>query len=208
MVNLEKIYANTPLSDIPWNRTEMPELLDSLINKYCKLPCRTIDLGCGAGNYSVSLSLKGYTVTGVDSSISAIEYANRLALHKKVSCQFICSDLLALSPKIDGPYELAFDWLVLHHIYPQKRRAYIENVARLLQPDGVYLSVCFSDRSMSFGGKGKYRTTPIGTKLYFSSLQELTHLYASHFKVLEMGEDYLPANPQRHMVNYAVLIKK
>ena len=33
----------------------------------------------------------------------------------------------------DTEYEFAYDWEVLHHIYPEVRHIYIRNVARLLQ---------------------------------------------------------------------------
>jgi hypothetical protein len=43
------------------------------------------------------------------------------------------------------------------------RKKYIENVYRIINPGGKYLSVCFSEKDLQFGGSGKYRETPLGT---------------------------------------------
>jgi hypothetical protein len=51
---------------------------------------------------------------------------------------------------------------------------------------GKYLSVCFSERNHHFGGTGKYRETPIGTILYFSSEEELKELFSAYFKIIEV----------------------
>jgi hypothetical protein len=47
---MEHIYSETPPADIPWNielRRRPLELIESKVQ-----PCKTIDLGCGAGNYA------------------------------------------------------------------------------------------------------------------------------------------------------------
>jgi SAM-dependent methyltransferase len=57
-------------------------------------PCRTIDLGCGAGNYAIYLPGLGFEVTGVDSSPTAIKIAGENAKKQGVRCRFIVADRL------------------------------------------------------------------------------------------------------------------
>jgi hypothetical protein len=54
-------------------------------------------------------------------------------------------------------FDFAYDWEVLHHIYPEDRERYIE-VANLQNPGATYFSVCFAEAYPQLGGKGKYRS--------------------------------------------------
>ena len=88
--------------------------------------------------------------------------------------------------EIGGTYEFAYDWHLLHHVYPEQRSKYTENILRILEPGGHYLSVCFSEENPNFGGSGKYRTTQLGTRLYFSSEDEMRELFEPGFDVVEL----------------------
>jgi len=168
-------------------------------------PCRVVDLGCGAGNYSVWLAQQGFDVTGIDISPRAIEHARILARHKDASCRFIVSDLLDELTDYHGSFDLALDWEVLHHIFPKHREQYTQNVYHLLRPGGRYLSICFSESDPAFGGKGKFRQTPLGTTLYFSSEDELRKLFGTIFVVLDLSTVEVPGKHAPHMVNAAWL---
>ncbi len=72
-----------------------------------------------------------------------------------MNCNFISSDVLGDMAEIQETFDFAYDWELLHHIFPEVRETYIHNVHRLLNPEGRYLSVCFSEKSPEFGGTGK-----------------------------------------------------
>ena len=179
----EDVYQKVSPSEIPWNVEEPPKLLVDLVETGKIKPCRCIDLGCGTGNYSIYLSKNGFDVTGIDISPSAIGIAKENARRKRMRCRFIAADVLHAGKQIQDTFDFAFDWEVLHHVFPQKRKRYIESVFNLLNPGGTYLSVCFSDKDAEFGGKGKYRYTPLGTYLYFSSEHELRRLFQGFFRI-------------------------
>ena len=82
---MEKIYGETPPADIPWNIVSPPQALVELIESGEIQPCKTIDLGCGAGNYAIYLASVGFEVTGVDISPSAIGLAEANARPKMVT---------------------------------------------------------------------------------------------------------------------------
>lgn len=183
---MEHVYGEMAPEAIPWNLSEPPELLVEAIEDGDIKPCVAADLGCGAGNYAIWLARQGFGVTGFDFSQNAIKLANRLKDQEKISCRFVVADLLGDIGKYHGKFDFAFDWELLHHISPEDRPAYIQNVYNLLRQNGVYFSVCFSDKDTDFGGEGKFRKTPLGTILYLSSEEELGRLFEPFFKILEL----------------------
>jgi 2-polyprenyl-3-methyl-5-hydroxy-6-metoxy-1,4-benzoquinol methylase len=72
---IDEIYKKVPLARIPWNIETPPDVLTELVKSGKVRPCKVIDLGCGAGNYTVWLAGLGFDVTGVDSSPAAIQIA-------------------------------------------------------------------------------------------------------------------------------------
>jgi len=205
---MEKIYKSIALDKIPWNIETPPDLLRTLVEKNRILPCKAIEFGCGTGNYLIYLAGKGFDATGVDISATAIEIAKRSASGKKVTCRFLVADVLGDMAEIQETFEFAYDWELLHHIFPPDREKYVNNVFRLLNPEGRYLSVCFSEKSAQFGGTGKYRKTPLGTVLYFSSESEMVSLFEPLFVLEDLKTVEIQGKSALHTAIYAFLRKR
>ncbi|MGD0843168.1 MAG: class I SAM-dependent methyltransferase [Geobacteraceae bacterium] len=201
-VDIDKIYRETPLEKIPWNVETPPEAMVELVRSGSIKPCKTVDLGC------VYLAGMGFSVTGVDSSAEAIRLAGENAAKKKVSCRFVVADVLGDLREIPDTFDFAYDWELLHHIYPEQRETYIANVHRLLNQGGKYLSVCFSEHDTQFGSVGKYRETALGTVLYFSSEDELQKLFERHFSILELTTIEISGKFVNHLANYVFMERK
>lgn len=206
-VRVEDIYKKAPLEVIPWNIEEPPEALVKLVESGEVKPCKAVDLGCGAGNYAIYLATRGFDMTGIDISPAAIEIARENARKKGVSCTFIVADLVG-ELNVKDAFDFAYDWEVLHHIYPEDRIKYVENVRRLLNPGGKYLSVCFNENDPCFGGVGKYRKTRLGTVLYFSSLEEIRSLFEPCFEIEELKVITIKGKEVEHIANYALMAAK
>ncbi|TKG93775.1 class I SAM-dependent methyltransferase [Puteibacter caeruleilacunae] len=209
--NLEHIYKHLNIKDIPWVKTTPPKVLKSLIKDGVIAPCKTIDLGCGAGYYSIYMAKKGFEVTGVDSSETAIQIARENTKRFQLPCQFEVLDLMNSYAVKDyrNRFDFGMEWQVLHQIFPEHRAQYIANVNRLLNPDAYYLAVCFSEENKNFGGEGKYRKTPLDTFLYFSNIQELRELYKPYFDIITLQTIDIPGKDNTiHAVNYALLRKR
>jgi SAM-dependent methyltransferase len=200
--DIDEIYQRVPLDRIPWNREEPPDVLVDLVRTGRVRPCRAVDLGCGAGNYAIWLARRGFDVTGVDSSPTAIGIAREKAEKAGVSCRFLVADLLGDLHEIDGKFDLGYDWELLHHIMPQDRGRYARNVHSLLKPGATYLSVCFSEEDLQFGGAGKIRKTTIGTVLYFSSESEIRELFSPYFAIQELKTITVPGKFGSHRAIY------
>jgi SAM-dependent methyltransferase len=203
-VDIDEIYRRIPLDKIPWNIPIPPDALVELVKSGKVRPCRTIDLGCGAGNYAIYLAGLGFDVTGVDSSPTAIKYAREKAEKLGVACSFIVADLLGDLNEVQGKFDFGYDWELLHHIMPVDRDTYVKNVASLLNPGATYLSVCFSEDDPQFGGRGKIRKTPIGTVLYFSSESEIRDLFDPYFAIEELRTIEISGKYGPHRAIYAL----
>lgn len=207
-VDMDRIYKNTPQDMIPWNVETPPKALVELVESGKVRPCRAIDLGCGAGNYVIYLALMGFEVTGVDLSPTAVEIAMENAMKKGAKCQFIVADILGDLREVEGTFDFAYDWEVLHHIFPDERARYVKNVHRILNPEGKYLSVCFSDEDPEFGASGKYVRTQLDTVLYLSSLAELKELFEPLFSILEIKQLTVSSKFGTHIGNYVFMEKR
>ncbi len=200
---MENIYSTIPLEQIPWNDERPPDILKHLVETKKIKPCKVIELGCGAGNYLIYLFAKGFDPTGIDVSETAIDIATKSAAKKGVKCNFVTTDVLGDISEIHGRYDFAYDWHLLHHIFPEDREAYINNICKLLKPHGQYLSLCFSEDSPAFGGKGKYRKTPFNTVLYFSSEEEIRSLLNPAFVIDELKTVDIESKVGSHKAIYA-----
>ncbi len=205
---MEKIYREMPVERIPWNLEQPPKLLADLVQSGRIRPCDAVDVGCGAGNYAVWLATLGFRMTGMDISPAALELAGQLAREKGVQCEFLEEDMTGNVEKYDGAFDFGYDWEVLHHVFPAKRGAFVRNVHRVLRPGASYLSVCFSDRDREFGGEGKYRKTPLGTTLYFSSEDEIERIFMPNFRILELDTAEIIGKYGPHLAVVTLLERK
>lgn len=205
---MDKIYRNMSPEEIPWNIEEPPKALVELVESENLKPCKTIDLGCGAGNYAIYLISKGFDVTGVDISQTSIKIAKKNAKKRRIKCNFLVADVLGDLNEVRETFDFAYDWELLHHIFPEKREKYVKSLYRLLNPKGKYLSVCFSEKDPQFGGSGKYRKTPLGTILYFSSEDELRDLFEPYFNIKELKTIEIMGKSTPHLANYVFMEKK
>ena len=184
--DVDRIYRTLSPDQIPWNSETPPDELIRLVREGTVRPCRAVDLGCGAGNYVIWLALQGFEVTGIDSSPMAIRMAQEHAEKAGARCRFVVANLLGDLHEVAETFDFAYDWEFLHHIFPEDREAYIRNVHRLTRPGALYFSVCFAESDPQFGGSGKYRSTRIGTTLYFSSEDEIRNLVSPYFAIREL----------------------
>lgn len=204
----DDIYKDISLDEIPWNVENPPELLVELLDTGKVRPCRAIDLGCGAGNYAVYLAGRGFEVTGVDISPTAIKIAKENARRKNVSCNFIVADVVQGLDELRQTWQFAYGWGLLHHISPEQRQKYVGNVARILEPGGKYLSISFSEKDTGFAGSGKRRQSQLDTALYFSSEDQLKKLFETHFNIIDLRTIEIAGKFKPHIFNYVFMQRK
>jgi methyl halide transferase len=205
---MEKIYRTVPLERLPWHSDDPPAILVDLVRTGTVRPCRAVDLGCGAGTNAIFMAGEGFEMTGLDISPRAIEIARERAAAAGALVTFLVADLLGDLQGIPAGFDFAYDWEVLHHMFPEDREKYAGNVHRLLRPGGKYLSVCFSEEDPQFGGTGKIRKTPLGTTLYFSSEEELRDLFRPLFEVQTITTREVAGKYGPHLAVCAFMVKR
>jgi SAM-dependent methyltransferase len=93
---------------------------------------RVLELGCGAGNIARFLVDRGFDVTGIDISPTAIAWATERAIP---NARFMVGDLVA---EIPGEYDLVIDGHCLHCIIGNDRARMLANVRAALVPGGSF----------------------------------------------------------------------
>ena len=93
----------------PWDTGRVDRHLEAMVEARPLARCRALDVGCGTGTEAVWLAARGFTVTGVDFSETAIAQARERAKEAGVSVDFAVGSF----PDQPGAFGLAFDcgWL-------------------------------------------------------------------------------------------------
>lgn len=103
-----------------------------------------LELGCGEGHYARLLAQRGYTVTGVDVSPTAVAWAIEKTQQTGESVTYLVADLSQPGLLPGKMFDLIVDGNCLHCIIGQDRATFLGNVSRLLRPGGLFFvsSLC------------------------------------------------------------------
>ena len=137
------IYHSRRPDSLPWELGEPRELLVNLVDSGELKPSKTLDLCCGVGTNPLYLATEGFTVTALDISDKAIEYAKDQASQKGVTLSFLVADFIKL-PFPKSEFDFIFDFGCFHHVDVEDRADFIQGVYRVLKSEGIYLLTCFS----------------------------------------------------------------
>lgn len=139
----------------PWDTgVSPPELLEFIRNHK---PGRAIDIGCGTGTNVITLANAGWSVTGVDFAPRAIKLARQKASKAGVQTEFWIRDATNLQG-IEGPFDLALDLGCFHGIFQHGRQKYLQQLDRILAPDGFWLMYGFLKAEADQSGTGLTET--------------------------------------------------
>lgn len=100
---------------------------------------RLLELGCGAGNMTLWFANKGYKVSGVDISPTAIEWAEENAREMKLEGNFSVGNVTDLAAYPDNYFDFVFDGHCLDCIIREDRGRVLSSVQRVLKPGGYFL---------------------------------------------------------------------
>src|SRR4030066_2239690 len=92
----DQIYQKYPLEELGWELGKPRPILREYVEKGLLKKGKALDIGCGTGTNTVYLAEKGFEVTGVDISPTAIEYAEKKATRAKVQITFKVQNFLEL----------------------------------------------------------------------------------------------------------------
>jgi len=104
---------------------------------------KALDICCGAGTNTIYLAEKGFEVTGIDISPTALDFAKAKAAKAKVNIDFSVQNFVEL-PFKDEMFDFVFDMGCFHHVQIADRHRFIPGIHRVLKSRGVYMLTCFS----------------------------------------------------------------
>lgn len=127
--------------DLPWDTGVPDPALVAILRGGAFPRGRALDIGAGTGTNARWLAEQGFDVLGIDLAPRAVELA-RAATPAAIAarCRFAVGDFLAEPPA--GPFALVFDRGCFHCFGdPAERARFAAHVARVLAPDGAWLSL-------------------------------------------------------------------
>jgi SAM-dependent methyltransferase len=120
--------------DTPWETGQPSSELQRVLAEAAIRPCRTLELGCGAGASAVWLAQQGFEVTALDLSELAVERARRKASDAGVRVHFHVADVLKPPTDLVGPFDFFFDRGCYHVVRREDVTAHLETLRRLTRP--------------------------------------------------------------------------
>lgn len=162
-------YLGTPPWDIGRPQRSIIELEESGFIKE-----DILDIGCGTGENALFLSQKGYNVFGFDSAENAIKKAKEKAKSRNLPVKFYIDD--ALNPTTDHKFSTIIDCGLFHTFNNTNLKIYIDNVFNLLEKDGYYHFLAFSDKEPGNWGPRRINKNII------------TKVFDNHWKIIEIKD--------------------
>lgn len=135
---------------------------------------KILDLGCGTGNHAWYLAREGFSVYGIDGSKTAIKFAKKRLAQEGLRAELMVGDIIQL-PYEHNFFDAVIDSAAIQHNNLKNIGKIIENVHRVLKPEGRFLSilVCRDDKL-----EGNYG------KIHYFSKSEISKLFSGFSKLV------------------------
>jgi len=193
---MERFYrqAEGHAERLPWHRDTPSQMLALAVAERHGRG-RALDLGCGAGVFTVWLAERGLDVTGVDLLVEAVGMARSLAERKGAKVELVNADLFSYAP--DRPFDLVYDSGCLHSLVGGDARAYRRRLLDWLAPEADYVLE-------HWGKRHAFDWRPIGPRR--RSQATIERLFAPELRLLKTEvTDFatpLPFGPRVRGVGY------
>jgi 2-polyprenyl-3-methyl-5-hydroxy-6-metoxy-1,4-benzoquinol methylase len=142
----ESIYTAKAPDEVSWFQRE-PKISLQLIRRVAPgREAAIIDVGGGASNLVDSLISSGYrNITVLDIALAGLSHAQTRLGRFGRDVRWICTDILQSELPIRS-YDVWHDRAVFHFLTsPQDRKAYVEQVARAVRPNGYVIVATFAE---------------------------------------------------------------
>lgn len=141
------MYFASGVNRWPWYAKSLDPDVTRLLQDYGVGGGRLLDLGTCSGSQAIALAKLGFEVTGTDVSPTALIKA-RENLHAEegdLDVKFMLDDIL--ETRLDsGQFDVILDRGCFHSIYAFGKERYIENVLKILGPQGmIFLKTMSAD---------------------------------------------------------------
>ena len=147
-----------------WDRGGASPALDLLLNHTGLAEGRLLAPGCGRGYEVVELARRGYDVTALDISPTAVNYLKKRLDEEGLQAEVLETDMLQWRP--DEPFDAIYEQTSLCALNPDFWEQYEKQLYRWLKPGGVILALWM--QTFAEGGP-PYHCDPDSLKQLFMS---------------------------------------
>lgn len=150
-----------------------------------------LDLGCGDGRHSRSLSKSGFKVVGLDYQPLALGKAlsaTPAGIRPKIV--YVCGDFF--NPPLGAfQFDLVLDYGIFHHIRRKDTPHYLGFIRGMLKPGGFLILSCFSVHFKHHDLEVRTRNFLVHRNHYdrFSTRGELRSIFSEDFRILGLREE-------------------
>lgn len=110
-----------------------------------------LDLGCGIGKHSVFLTQQGFNVEGIDISSEAISKAKAWSFEIDLDINYFVSDIFSMS-YFNNTFDAVISTYVIDHGTKEQVQVILNEIHRILKPNGLLITDMLSIEDDSFGG--------------------------------------------------------
>lgn len=129
------------VSTMPWYNERLDSDLEHEIKQRKITKGRFLDLGTGPGTQAIQLAKIGFSVTGTDLSVNAIQKAKKL----DAKINFLVDDILN-SRLEKNSFDYILDRGCFHVLSNDKWDQYAKTIHDILDKDGLFFLKCFSTK--------------------------------------------------------------
>lgn len=177
-VGWDEYYKTRSLTEVPWFTEQIDQDFALLLAKHGRLVKTILDLGAGPGTTAIALAELGYQVTASDISATAIATAKQRAGKMAGFIQWRVDDILRTA--LSARFDLIYDRGCFHILKPELRERYVEQIKRLLQPNGFLFIKTFSKNEPGDWGPHRFE------------INELSSYFTKDFVRLEWSDSDFP----------------
>lgn len=185
----------------PVNKKRLTQILEEVYNfqHEQKKTLKVLDVACGGGIISSSISLLGNTVVGIDINLDEIELAVRFSKYLHVNSRFYGINVFdegweeVIEKKIEGKPDVIILAYALHHF--SNPEGFIDKLKKWMKPGSIIIVNEENPNSPLFRLKHRIRTIvqKDTEKEYHRTYESWRNLFADGFYVSKSkGIDILP----------------
>jgi methyl halide transferase len=173
----------------PWETGRPASELVRLVEQGALRPATVLEVGCGSGSDAVFLASRGFEVTAVDWSPTAIERARTRAGRAGVPIRFLLDDVFEFVQTTEESFDFVYDAGFYHFVRQRELQRYLDLLWRVTRPGTLYLVLAGSVGEQAEGGPPQVSEEDLRCEL--GRLFELVSLRSFCFDSPRRREGYL-----------------